>query len=178
MEGTALAMAEYLAAHAGAAPFVALALAIAETVAFLSIFIPATALLMAAGALTATGAFPFLPLWAGAATGAVIGSTFSWWLGRHFGARILAARILRDQADAVARAQALFERWGAAAIVAGHFVGPLRPVAFLFAGMSGIGFWRFQRWNLLGAVGWAFLIPQTGALGGDLAGWLRQFLGL
>lgn len=178
MDGAALVVTEFLAAHGGAAPFVALALAIAETVAFLSVFIPATALLMAAGALTATGAFPFLPLWAGAAAGAVIGSTFSWWLGRRFGPRILAARILRANAEAVARAQALFDRWGAAAIVAGHFIGPLRPVAFLFAGMSGVGFWRFQGWNILGAVAWAFVIPQTGALGGDLMGWFRQFLGL
>jgi hypothetical protein len=113
MDGAALVVTEFLAAHGGAAPFVALALAIAETVAFLSVFIPATALLMAAGALTATGAFPFLPLWAGAAAGAVIGSTFSWWLGRRFGPRILAARILRANAEAVARAQALFDRGGA-----------------------------------------------------------------
>ena len=56
MDGAALVVTEFLAAHGGAAPFVALALAIAETVAFLSVFIPATALLMAAGALTAPSA--------------------------------------------------------------------------------------------------------------------------
>lgn len=178
MDGATLAMTEFLAAHAGAAPIAALLLATAETVAFLSVFIPATALLMATGAAAATGAFPFLPIWAGAATGALIGSTFSWWLGRRYGARILALGAFRVHAQAVARARRLFERWGPAAIVAGHFIGPLRPVVFLLAGMSGVGFWRFQLWNMAGALAWAYAIPGTGALGGDIAGWLWQFLAL
>jgi membrane protein DedA with SNARE-associated domain len=178
MEGLALTVTDFLAAHQAAAPFVATALAAAETVAFLSVLIPSTALLMAVGAAASTGAFPFLPIWIGAAVGALIGSTFSWWLGRTFGDRILAMRLFRDQGPLIDRARDLFGRWGTAAVFAGHYIGPLRPVVFLFAGLSGMSFWRFQLWNIAGAVSWAYVIPKTGELGGDLFGWLWHFLGL
>ena len=45
--------------------------------AFLSIAIPSTAILVGIGALVATGAIDFMPIWLGAALGALIGSTFS-----------------------------------------------------------------------------------------------------
>lgn len=169
---------EFLATHAFAAPWLALVLAAVETTALLSLLIPSTALLMGVGAAVATGALPFLPIWMGAAFGAVIGSSFSWWLGRRFGTRILALWPMRDHPDLMARAQAAFARWGAFAVVVGHFFGPLRSVVFLFAGLSGMPFWRFQIINIVGAVGWAFIIPKTGELGGNLLGWFWQFLGV
>lgn len=178
MDGLALKVTEFLALHHALAPVVALMLAAAETTAFLSLLIPSTALLMAVGAAASTGAFAFLPIWGGAAIGALLGSTFSWWLGRTFGDRILAFRLVRGQAPLIDRARDIFGRWGAAAVFAGHYVGPLRPVVFLFAGMTGMGFWKFQMWNVAGAVSWAYVIPRTGELGGDLVGWFWHFMGL
>jgi membrane protein DedA with SNARE-associated domain len=177
MESLVLKLTEFLAAHQALTPFVATALAAAETTAFLSVLIPSTALLMAVGAAASTGAFPFLPIWVGAAIGALIGSTFSWWLGRTFGDRILSFRLFREQAALIDRAREIFGRWGTAAVFAGHYIGPLRPVVFLFAGLSGMSFWRFQVWNVMGAVSWAYVIPKTGELGGDLVGWFWHFLG-
>jgi membrane protein DedA with SNARE-associated domain len=178
---TAAGVGEIIAAQAALAPLVAgLAaglLAAAETFVFLSLFIPATAVLMAAGAMVATGAFAFLPIWAGAAAGAVLGSTVSWWIGRRWGHRVLGLWPLRDRPALVAATRAQFARRGGAAVLLGHFVGAVRPVVFLFAGISGMGFWRFQLWNLAGAVIWAFVIPKTGEIGGDFIGWLRLALG-
>ena len=171
------AVLDFVMANRAALPYMAAALAAAETVAFLSIFIPATALLMAVGASVSTGALPFLPIWIGAAIGAVIGSTFSYGLGRWFGPRLLQMWPLAQHADTVDRARALFLRHGPLAIVIGHFVGPVRPVAFLFAGISGISFRRFMVFNVLGATAWAFVVPKTGELGGDLIGWFWTYLG-
>lgn len=178
MEATTAALTQFLSANHAALPWAAAALALAETTAFVSVLVPSTAMLMAAGAAVATGLMPFLPLWVGAAAGALVGSTFSWWLGRRYGDRILRLRLLRDNPDLVARTERLFARWGMLAVPAGHFIGPLRPVVFLIAGMSGMSFRRFQAVNLPGALAWAFLVPATGVLGGDLVGWLRHFLGL
>lgn len=166
-----------LATHAALAPFVAAALAAAETTAVLSVLIPSTALLMAVGAAASTGAFPLLPIWVGALVGAMVGSTFSWWLGRRFGPAILQMWPLRDQPDVTARAQDAFLRWGVLAVPAGHFIGPLRAVVFLWAGLSGMRFWRFQAVNLAGAALWAWAIPMTGELGGSLIAWFWHFLG-
>jgi len=70
-------------------PLIMLVFAAAETTAFLSILIPSTAVLVAVGAMASTGAVSFWPLWAGAAAGALIGSTFSYWLGRRYGRTVL-----------------------------------------------------------------------------------------
>jgi membrane protein DedA with SNARE-associated domain len=153
-------------------PLIMVVFAAAETTAFLSLLIPSTPVLLAVGALAATGAVPFGPLWAGAAVGALIGSTFSYWLGWRYGGAILAMRPFRHHPELVQRAQQAFAKYGPAAIVVGHFTTVLRPVVFLFAGMSGMTLGRFLFWNLIGCVAWAWLIPKLGQFGGDIIGWL------
>lgn len=151
-------------------PLIMLVFAAAETTAFLSILIPSTAVLVAVGALAATGAVAFWPLWAGATLGALIGSSFSYWLGRRYGTTILRMRPLRDHPEMVEKTQGAFTRYGPATILVGHFATVFRPVVFLLSGMSGMTLPRFLFWNLLGCVAWAFLIPKLGQFGGDLIG--------
>jgi membrane protein DedA with SNARE-associated domain len=168
----------FLQAHQDWAFWIALVFAAAENTAFLSIAIPSTAILVGVGALVATGAIDFTPIFLGAATGAAIGSTFSWWLGLRYGDRILTLWPLRDHLDLVEQAKAVFARWGPLAIIAGHFFGPLRPVAFLMCGMAAMPFWWFQLFNLPGSITWAFVVPKFGELGGLIIGWLWSVLGL
>jgi membrane protein DedA with SNARE-associated domain len=129
------------------------------------------------GGLVATGAVSFWPIWAGGAVGALVGSTFSWWLGWRFGERILRLWPLRNHPELVGRGRAAFARWGPAAIIVGHFFGPLRPVVFLMCGMAPMALHRFTPWNLAGGVAWAGAMPLTGYLGGSLIGWLWGALG-
>ncbi len=158
--------------------WLALVFAAAETTAFLSIAVPSTAILVGVGALVATGAIPFLPIWAGAALGAVIGSTFSYWLGRRYGGRILGMWPLKDHPDLVERASDAFRRWGIGAVIVGHFFGPLRPVIFLFAGMTRMSFPVFCAVNVAAALAWAYVIPKFGEVGGIIVGWIWNLLGL
>lgn len=153
-------------------PVIMVIFAAAETTAFLSILIPSTAVLVAVGALAATGAVDFLPLWIGATLGALIGSTFSYWLGWRFGPAILEMPFLKKNAEAVAKAQTAFAKYGPVTIIIGHFMTVFRPVVFLLAGLSGMTFVRFAFWNTLGCVAWAFLIPKLGEFGGDIVGWI------
>ena len=153
-------------------PLIMLVFAAAETTAFLSILIPSTAVLVAVGALAATGAVSFFPLWAGAAMGALIGSSFSYWLGWRYGATVLAMRPLKDHPEMIGKAQAAFATYGAVTILIGHFATIFRPVVFLMAGMSGMSLARFAFWNGLGCAAWAYLIPKLGQFGGDILGWL------
>lgn len=167
---------DFVAAHGDWAILIALVFAAAETTAFLSILIPSTAILMGVGALAATGAVDLFPIWVGASIGALIGSTFSWWLGWRYGEHFLRVRPLKDHPEMVARASATFAKWGVFGIIIGHFVGPLRPVVFLMAGTARMRFVRFQAFNTVGGLSWAFAMPMSGMLGGDLIGWLWQFL--
>lgn len=157
-------------------PLIMVVFAAAETTAFLSILIPSTPVLAAVGALAATGAVGFLPLWIGATIGALIGSTFSYWLGRRYGTHVLTMRPLRDQPEMVEKTQAAFAKYGPVTILIGHFTTIFRPVVFLLAGLSRMTVPRFLFWNALGCVTWAFVIPKLGQFGGDLIGWLWSFL--
>jgi membrane protein DedA with SNARE-associated domain len=153
-------------------PLIMVLFAAAETTAFLSIVIPSTPILAGVGALVATGALSFWKLWIGATIGALIGSTFSYWLGWRYGAAVLQMRPLRDHPDWVAKAQAAFDKYGPVTILVGHFTTIFRPVVFLMAGVSGMSFRRFAFWNTLGCVAWAFIVPKLGQFGGDLIGWI------
>jgi membrane protein DedA with SNARE-associated domain len=157
-------------------PFIMVIFAAAETTAFLSLLIPSTPVLAAVGALAATGAVSFLPLWIGAAIGALIGSSFSYWLGWRYGAAILTMRPLKDHPEMVEKAQAAFAKYGPVTILIGHFTTIFRPVVFLMAGMSGMALGRFFFWNSLGCAAWAFVIPKLGQFGGDLIGWIWSLL--
>src|SRR5215213_11126820 len=70
--------------HHSWGPFVVAALAFGESIAVLSLVVPATVLLVAVGALVETGGLAFWPLWAGAACGAVVGDWLSFEFGRYF----------------------------------------------------------------------------------------------
>jgi membrane protein DedA with SNARE-associated domain len=153
-------------------PVIMVVFAAAETTAFLSILIPSTAVLVAVGALAATGAVEFLPLWIGATIGAMLGSFFSYWLGRRFGGAVLSMRPLKDHPEMVEKAQEAFRRYGPVTLLIGHFTTVFRPVVFLLAGISGMTLGRFAFWNTLGCVSWAFLVPKLGEFGGDIVGWI------
>ena len=177
MDALAQSVIAFIAAHRSWAFWIALAFATAENVAIISIVIPSTVILIGTGAIIATGALSFWPVWIGASVGAVIGSTFSWWLGLRYGDAILRLWPLRNHPDLIDRGRAAFDRWGSFAIVIGHFFGPLRPVVFLMCGMVPMALARFSVWNVFGSVTWAAAMPLTGIVGGSLIGWAYHALG-
>jgi membrane protein DedA with SNARE-associated domain len=162
----------FIERHNAWAPWIMLIFAAAETTAFLSLLIPSTAVMVAVGALAATGAIDFLPIWVGASAGALLGSTFSWWLGWRYGTTVLQMRPLSQHPELVEKTRAAFKRYGPATVLVGHFLTVFRPVVFLLAGISGMTLARFTFWNTLGGLSWAFLVPKLGQYGGDLIGWI------
>jgi membrane protein DedA with SNARE-associated domain len=177
MEALFAGVVDFVSAHRAWAPLLAFLLALGETLAFVSILIPSTAILAGVGALVAAGALEFAPLWAGAALGALIGSTFSYWLGGRVGPRMLRIWPLSRDPGLVARGTSAFARWGAFTVFAGHFIGPLRSVVFLVAGVSAMGRLAFLVANVPGALAWAYVVPKSGEIGGDVLGalWQRLF---
>lgn len=152
--------------------WIAMVFAIGENTAFVSIIIPSTAILMGVGALVATGELSLLPIFLGAAIGAMIGSFLSYFIGWRYGSAILGAWPLRNHPDQVERGNAAFRRWGPIAILFGHFIGPLRAVVFVMAGISRIPLRIFAPINVAGCIGWAYLTPLVGEVAGHAIGWL------
>lgn len=155
--------------------WIALVFAFGENLAFLSIVIPSTAILLGVGALVATGELSLFPIWAGASIGAVVGSVISYAIGWRYGQAILSLWPLRNHPDFVEKGNAAFRRWGAYAVTIGHFFGPLRAVVFVMAGISRMSIPLFMVVNFIGCLLWAYVTPLFGEVAGHLIGWIWSF---
>lgn len=102
----------FLESHQSWAPYLAFLFAFAETLAFISIVIPSTAILVGVGGLVATGALTLFPIWVGASLGALCGSMLSFWLGHRYGARMLEGWPFDRHPGMVARGTHVFQKWG------------------------------------------------------------------
>jgi membrane protein DedA with SNARE-associated domain len=177
MDGAVQALIDFAHANEPLIFWLVLALATAEATVIVSIFFPTTAILIGLGALVAVDALAFGPIFAGAAIGAVLGSTLSWWLGRQYGDRLMRVWPLSRHPETLLRGLDFIRRRGASGVLIGHFVGALRPIVFVVAGMSRLALWKFTAWNVGGAMVWAFVVPKSGELGGDVIGWLWRAAG-
>ncbi|MCS2154516.1 DedA family protein [Scandinavium goeteborgense] len=156
---------DFISAHPQLALGVIFLLAFGESLAFISLLLPATVILLATGALIGESELSFLPVWLAAALGAVVGDWFSWWIGYHYSHRAVTVWPLSRKPLLVQRGHLFFERWGAWGVFIGRFFGPLRAVVPLVAGICRMPSGKFQLANITSAAVWAFGILAPGALG-------------
>jgi len=81
-------IADFARAHAAWAPPIVFALAFGESLAFISLLLPAWAALVSMGALIAAGELNFWPIWVAASIGAALGDWLSFWIGRKLEYRV------------------------------------------------------------------------------------------
>jgi undecaprenyl-diphosphatase len=62
---------------------------------------------------------------------------------------------LRHHPEWMAGAETYFQRYGIASLLVGRFIGPLRPMLPMVAGMCDMPFPRFAAVSLLAAAGWS-----------------------
>src|SRR5258708_7019819 len=106
--------AEFARVHQAWAPPVACALAFLKSMPIVSFFIPATAPLLALGALIGAGALPFLPIWLAVSLGAALGDWLSYGLGYVCRDKIRTMWPFALSPQRFAQGEAFFRRSGAA----------------------------------------------------------------
>lgn len=94
---------DWVAAHPGWATLVIFLIALCEGVVVAGLIVPGATLLFFAGALVGTGHLELGPSLIAAFTGAFIGDSISYWLGRHFGDRLRTYWPLRRYPGALAK---------------------------------------------------------------------------
>jgi membrane protein DedA with SNARE-associated domain len=147
--------AEFVRDHAVWAGPIMFALAFAESLAFISLLVPAWGALVAIGALVGAGTLSFWPVWIGGALGAACGDWLSYWIGLKLEYSVAHMWPLSRHPDLIPRGEAFVKKWGALGIVIGRFFGPLRAAVPLVAGIFEMPFWRFQIANFSSAFLWA-----------------------
>ena len=143
--------AEFVRDHAVWAGPIMFALAFAESLAFISLLVPAWGALVAIGALVGAGTLSFFPVWIGGALGAACGDWLSYWIGLKLEYSVQHIWPLSRHPNLIPRGEAFVKKWGALAIVIGRFFGPLRAAVPLVAGIFEMPIWRFQIANFSSA---------------------------
>ena len=155
---------EFVRSHVAWTPWIVFTLGFAESIALVSLFVPSTILFIGIGGLHSAAGGQFTEVWLAGATGAAIGDVISY----------LAGRLLKDDAHRywpfsrmpglLPKGRAMFERWGFWSIIAGKFIGGLRPFIPVVAGMMDMPWALFVLGSVLSSLAWAgiFLAPGYG----------------
>lgn len=140
-------------------------MAFGESLVVVGVLIPATGVMMAAGALVGAGQLPFLDIWIGGALGAALGDAISYWVGLRLGPHVERIWPFSRHPETLAAARNVFARWGWAAILIGRFIGPLRASVPTVAGMSAMPALPFQIANFGSAILWIPVLIAPGSMG-------------
>jgi membrane protein DedA with SNARE-associated domain/rhodanese-related sulfurtransferase len=149
--------------------------------------LPATPVLLAAGALSAEGQMSFsLALLLGV-LGAVTADSTWFLVGRRYGHHVLRllCKMSMEPTICVRRTQDSFGRRRAVTLMIAKFVPGLATLAPPVAGENGMGFWQFLLFDGIGATAWVLALLGAGRLFGDalkrdpsLLNWVGRFSGL
>ncbi len=148
--------------HAAWAAPVVFVLAFGESLAFISLLIPAWGALVAIGALIGSNGLSFWPVWIAGALGAALGDWLSYWIGLKLEYGVAHMWPLSRHPELIPRAEVFVKKWGIAGIFIGRFFGPLRASVPLVAGIFEMPYWRFQLANFSSAFVWAAVLLTLG----------------
>ncbi|AFT89475.1 bifunctional DedA family/phosphatase PAP2 family protein [Paraburkholderia phenoliruptrix] len=126
-----------------------------EAVAVIGTFIPGSTAMFLAGALTGTGSLGLGWVLAWAIAGAIAGDGLSFWLGSRYKSRIVRLWPFSRHPEVLDAGYRFFRKHGAKSVVLARFVGPLRAIVPVVAGMLGMPPVRFYAMNVLSALLWA-----------------------
>ena len=161
-------LAELAQSYGGWIYAILFAVVFAETGLVVTPFLPGDSLLFAAGALAGTGVLDITTVTAVFLGAAVLGDNTNYFIGRTFGPKIFSAhdattfwhRLINR--DHLTKAHAFFEKHGALAIVAGHFVPIVRTFVPFVAGAAAMTYPKFFAANIAGVLIWVGLCVGGG----------------
>ena len=155
---------QFILAHASLAYFLAFAGAFFESIAFIGIFVPGTVITAAAGFLSEQwpGSFIFSWFFLLAFLGAGLGNIVTYLLGRYYGPPLFSEKNFYLKRQYLERAQEYFEVHGGKSIFMAQFLGPLRPIVPLVAGMAEMPMWRYISWTVVASAAWALVYLSIG----------------
>ncbi|TBV14995.1 bifunctional DedA family/phosphatase PAP2 family protein [Stutzerimonas kirkiae] len=138
-----------------------------ECLAIVGLLVPGTFLLFTIAMLAGSGALTLGQTLLLGYLGGLLGDLLSYALGRRYHRSIRRLPGLRNHPQWLLRAEHYFANYGVASLLVGRFIGPLRPMLPMTAGMLDMPFARFLLVSLASAAGWsiAYLVPgwSTGA---------------
>ncbi|MBI5132287.1 MAG: DedA family protein [Rhodopseudomonas palustris] len=174
MEEAFRGLIDFVREHQAWAAPVVLALAFGESLAFISLLVPAWGALVAIGALVGASGISFWPVWLAGALGASLGDWLSYWFGYRYKDSVSQIWPLSKFPGLLLRGEDFVRKWGVPSIFIGRFFGPLRASVPLAAGIFEMPYWSFQVANVLSALVWSAVLLLFGDGLSIAANWLLR----
>lgn len=154
----------WLHTHPHWAIVLTLIISFTESLAIIGSIIPGSVTMTAIGILAGSGVMRIdLTLFA-ATLGAIIGDSTSYLLGYAFSDRLPHFWPFSRYPDWLTYGKKYFARHGGKSVLIGRFIGPLRSIIPLIAGMMHMNHWHFYLSNVISAIAWSLLYILPGVL--------------
>jgi membrane protein DedA with SNARE-associated domain/membrane-associated phospholipid phosphatase len=142
----------------------AFVVAFVESIAIIGSIIPGSLTMTAIGSLVGTRLLPFLPTFSIAVLGAFLGDILSFWIGLRFKSDFKRKKWLKKYQHWIDQGIETMKVHGIKSIVIGRFLGPMRSIMPLVAGLLEMPSSRFMIAAFISAFFWALLYLIPGIL--------------
>lgn len=131
-------------------------------------FLPGDSLLFAAGAFTALGSLNIWILLPLLIIAAILGDTVNYWIGYHFGEKMVENPKIPINQEHMDKTEAFFKKHGGKTIILARFVPIVRTFAPFVAGAGQMTYGRFISFNVVGGFIWVSLFTLAGFFFGNI----------
>jgi membrane protein DedA with SNARE-associated domain/membrane-associated phospholipid phosphatase len=145
----------FLHLHPYWAIFFSFLIACIESLAILGLFVPGSTILGLMGGLIGAHILSPAPIIIAAVIGAIVGDGISYWLGYRYHTPIRSVWPINRFPGLLKKGEKFFIKYGGTSVFFARFIGPLRPVMPLVAGIMRLSPIRFLIANVLSAMLWA-----------------------
>ncbi len=152
----------WLHTHPNWALFITFLISFTESLAIIGSIIPGSVTMTAIGILAGSGVMRIDFTLIAAILGAVAGDTSSYFIGYYFSDRLVSVWPFKRYPHWLSLGKDYFSRHGGKSVLIGRFIGPLRSIIPVIAGMMHMSQWRFIVANVISAIGWSILYLGPG----------------
>ena len=139
-------------------------IALAESLAIIGSIIPGSVTMTAVGILAGSGVLRIDLTLLSSSLGAVCGDSLSYALGYFYSEKLVEMWPFKKYPSWLTYGKNFFSRHGGKSVLIGRFVGPLRSIIPVIAGITHMKHWRFLIANIVSAIGWSLLYVMPGVL--------------
>lgn len=152
---------DWLQTHTDMAVAAIYLIALVECLPVIGLIIPGTVMMTLAGAAIGAHIVPASLAIIAGIIGGITGDVFSFFVGRHFQDRLRDVWPFRFYPNLIAKGENFFYKHGGIGVFIGRFIGPIRPIMPLVAGMLKMSISRFLIADVISGILWApiYLLP-------------------
>lgn len=144
--------------------FITFIISLSESLAVVGSIVPGSVTMTAIGILAGSGIMRVDLTLLAATLGAICGDSISYALGYYYSEQLVEMWPFRKYPNLLKYGKDFFTRHGGKSVLIGRFVGPLRSIIPVIAGIMHMSQWRFLLANALSGIGWSFLYVMPGVL--------------